>query len=365
MITVDDKIIRQFQFIGTLKDVCVNNSGLINKTYVLTYFDDNNERRKYILQNINTNVFKKPVELMENISKITEHIKRVSALEGSDVARSTLNIVKTIDGKLYYKDENDIYWRAYDFIKNAVAYNKIEKKEHFYNSGVALGQFQKKLESYPIQDLFETIENFHNTPVRYKNLCKAIDNNVAFRRSLVEKEIDFFKARESFYSIITNEIEAGNIPVRVTHNDTKINNVMLDIKTSEALCLIDLDTVMPGSALYDFGDSIRFGTNTSNEDEATLERVGFNIELFEAYTSGYLSEMKHKLTETEMKLLPESAILMTLECGMRFLTDYLEGDIYFGISHENHNLDRARNQIKLANEMEKNIEKMREIVSNQ
>lgn len=358
----NEAILKHFLFNGKFESIEDNKSGLINSTYILNYIDDNSNKRRYILQSINTNIFKNPLELMQNIYNVTEHIKSVTLEKGKDASRITLTIIKTTDDKFFYKDADGVYWRAYNFIEGAVAYNKIERKEHFFSAGVALGQFQKNLENYPIDKLYETIANFHNTPMRFKSLCKAIAENKANRRDLVACEIKFFEDREDFYSIIIDEMSKGTIPLRVTHNDTKINNVMIDTETEEAVCLIDLDTVMPGSALYDFGDSIRFGTNTTVEDDSKLENVKFNEELFASYTQGYLSEMKENLTDMEIMLLPESAILMTLECGMRFLTDYLEGDVYFGISRENHNIDRARNQIKLAIEMENNIEKMRSIV---
>lgn len=359
----NESLFKHFLFQGTFKSCVPNRVGLINSTFILEYCCENSIIKKYISQKINTNVFKKPQELMENIYNVTNHIKDVSKKLGEEISRCTLNIIKTVSGELYYKDEDGDYWRAYDFIEDAVTYNSIESKELFYSAGIALGQFQKKLEDYPADNLYETIENFHNTPVRFENLCKSVNENRAGRKKFVMDEIKFFEDRRDFCSVITKEIEKGTIPVRVTHNDTKVNNVMIDSKTNKALCLIDLDTVMPGSALYDFGDSIRFGTNTAAEDEVDLSHVSFDLGLFEAYTKGYMAEMKQKLTKTEIRLLPESAILMTLECGMRFLTDYLDGDVYFGVSRENHNLDRARNQIKLVSEMEKNINKMREIVN--
>ena len=239
----------------------------------------------------------------------------------------------------------------------------MEKPEDFYNAGVALGIFQKMLDCYPSEQLVETIENFHNTPSRYRDFQRAVQEDKAGRRGAVAEEIAFFEKRQDFYDIITKRLEDGSIPVRVTHNDTKLNNVLIDRKTDEVVCLIDMDTVMPGSALYDFGDSIRFGTNTAAEDERDLEKVRFNLDLYREYTNGYLSEMKEKLMPAELALLPESAVLMTLECGMRFLGDHLNGDVYFTIHRPGQNLDRARTQIKLALEMEQNIEKMREITS--
>lgn len=356
-------IIDKFDFSGSYVGYDDKKTGLINGTFTLIFKGACGTEKKYILQKINTSVFKEPAALMENIEKVTKYIQKMAVAQGKNPARSTLNVIKTKDGKLYYVDDEGAYWRAYDFIEGCITCDKVEKPEDFYSAGVALGIFQKTLDSYPSEELAETIKNFHNTPSRYGDFCKAIEENRAGRKDSVEDEIAFFKARESFYGIVTDGIENGDIPLRVTHNDTKFNNVMLDKETGEVVCLIDLDTVMPGSALYDFGDSIRSGTNTAAEDEVDLEKVCFDAELFEAYVNGYMSEMREYLTDTERRLLADSAILMTLECGMRFLADYLNGDIYFSTKRVNHNLDRARNQIKLACEMEKNIEKMRRIVN--
>lgn len=361
MLKPDNELLRKFDFKGTLKNIEINDSGHINGTYQLTYEQSDGRTVKYIMQRINTSVFTKPVELMENIYNVTRYIRAAAEREGRDPARSTLNIVRTTDGMLYSIDSDGEYWRAYDFIEGCVAYQMVEKPRDFYNAGVALGIFQKTLADYPSDELIETIKNFHNTPVRYEDFKRAAAENVSGRKSGVQREIDFFEARSGFYDIVTSKIKDGSIPLRVTHNDTKLNNVLMDSRTDEVVCLIDMDTVMPGSALYDFGDSIRFGTNTAAEDERDLDKVHFNIDLYKEYTNGYLSEMKNTLNPTEIRLLPESAILMTLECGMRFLGDHINGDIYFTVHRPDHNLDRARTQIKLAYEMEQNIGKMREI----
>ncbi len=359
----DAALLGNFKFEGEFRKIEVNTSGHINGTYQLTYRQQSGFSKKYILQKINTAIFTKPVELMENIDKVTKYIRRIAAEEGKDPERSTLHIIKTQDGKLFYIDEDGEYWRAYNFIDGCVAYDKVEKPADFYNAGVALGIFQKMLDRYPSDQLVETIENFHNTPSRYRDFQKAVREDRAGKQERVREEIAFFEKRKAFYGIITEQIASGHIPLRVTHNDTKLNNVLIDSKTDEVVCLIDMDTVMPGSALYDFGDSIRFGTNTAAEDERDLEKVCFDLDLYREYTNGYLSEMKEKLTPAELALLPESAVLMTLECGMRFLGDHLNGDVYFAIHRPDHNLDRARTQIKLASEMERHIGEMREITN--
>lgn len=363
MKSLNKEIIDKFDFKGSYVGYDNKKTGLINGTFTLLFKEDDGTDKKYILQRINTGVFKEPAALMENIEKVTKYIQKIAVSQGKNPARSTLNIIRTKADELYYVDADGDYWRAYDFIEGCITCDKVEKPEDFYSAGVALGIFQKTLAEYPSEELVETIKNFHNTPSRYGDFCKAIEENRAERKDSVGEEIAFFKAREGFYSIVTDGIANGTVPLRVTHNDTKFNNVMLDKETGEVVCLIDLDTVMPGSALYDFGDSIRSGTNTAAEDEVNLDKICFDMELFEAYVNGYLCEMRDYLTDTEKRLLADSAILMTLECGMRFLTDYLNGDTYFSVKRINHNLDRARNQIKLVCEMEKNIEKMRRIVN--
>lgn len=359
----DAALLGNFKFEGEFRDFEVNTSGHINGTFQLTYQMPDGIYNKYILQKINTSIFTKPAELMENIDKVTKYIRKIAAEEGKDPERSTLHIIKTRAGKLFYIDDDGEYWRAYNFIDGCVAYDKVEKPADFYNAGVALGIFQKTLDRYPSDQLAETIENFHNTPSRYRDFQKAVRENRAGKRESVAAEIAFFEDRKDFYHIITERIADGSIPLRVTHNDTKLNNVLIDRNTDEVVCLIDMDTVMPGSALYDFGDSIRFGTNTAAEDERDLDRVHFDLALYREYANGYLSEMKDRLTAAEIALLPESAILMTLECGMRFLGDHLNGDVYFAIHRPDHNLDRARTQIKLASEMEGQLETMREITN--
>jgi Ser/Thr protein kinase RdoA (MazF antagonist) len=359
---IKNSIIDKFDFLGEFVSVDTQKSGLINGTFTLTYALPGGANCKYILQKINTAIFTEPVALMENIDKVTKHIRTVSAKNGKDPKKSTLNIIKTKNGNLFYVDEEGSYWRAYDFIEGCVTYNKVNKPEDFYKAGVALGEFQKSLDDYPADELVETIKNFHNTPSRYNDLCKAVEEDRAGRGISVQKEIEFFDSRKDFFSIITDGIADGTIPVRVTHNDTKFNNIMLDEKTGDVACFIDLDTVMPGSALYDFGDSIRSGANLASEDEKNPEDVKFSVELFAIYVKGYLSCMKDFLTPTEIRLLPESAILITLELAMRFLTDYLNGDTYFKTTRPGQNLDRARCQMKLADDMEKNIEKMRKLV---
>jgi hypothetical protein len=306
-------------------------------------------------------VFKEPEKLMKNVEDITKHLKKKIISVGGDPDRETLNFIQTIDGKCFCHTSEGEFWRAYCFIEDAETYDAVENPNHFYSAGKALGKFQRLLSDFDANYLHETIPNFHNTEKRYFDFIEAVGTDAANRASLVKDEIKFVTERERDCSVITSKLKSGLIPLRVTHNDTKFNNVLIDTKTGEGICLIDLDTVMPGSYLYDFGDSIRFGTNTAAEDERDLDKVRLDLELFDCYTRGYLESVKDLLVAEELEYLPFSAKLMTFECGMRFLTDYLNGDTYFKIHRQNHNLDRARNQFKLVREMEDKMELMKVI----
>jgi Ser/Thr protein kinase RdoA (MazF antagonist) len=331
--------------------------GHINDTYLAK------ADTKFILQRINHSIFKNPEKLMENIQNVTEHLGKKIKEEGGDVTRETLTIIKTLDGKSFYKDEDGNYFRMYVFIDNATTYQKIENPMHFYSAAKAFGKFQKNLADFPAESLYESIPNFHNTVSRFEDFKKAVEEDKMGRAKDVQKEIEFAFARAKDCGIIVDAIASGEVPVRVTHNDTKLNNVMIDDATGEGLCVIDLDTVMPGSLLYDYGDSMRFGTNNSDEDDKNLDNVFCRLDLFEAFTKGYMEELRETLTPKEIELLPFSAKLMTFECGIRFLGDHLNGDTYFKIHRENHNLDRARTQFKLVYDMEQKEEEMKKIVA--
>jgi len=248
------------------------------------------------------------------------------------------------------------------YIEGSRSYDRVECPEQFYDSALAFGNFQYMLRDYPADTLHETIPNFHNTPERYRQLMESLKNDVAGRAAEVGAEIEFVRARKSFTELFEQAHSEGRLPLRVTHNDTKLNNILFDEKTGGALCVVDLDTIMPGYAINDFGDSIRFGATTSAEDETDLSKVNFDINLFELYVKGFIKGAEGGLTEWEISYLSESAIMMTLECGMRFLADYLNGDVYFKISRPSHNLDRARNQFKLVSDMEASLTKMHSIV---
>ncbi len=330
-------------------------NGHINDTY-LTMHEQN------ILQKINTDVFKNPDELMDNITGVTEFLREKIVLAGGNPERETLTVVKTLDGKNYYKNENGDCYRMYKYINGSKTVDCNPTPEELYNAAKAFGKFQKMLDDYPADKLNETIVDFHNTPDRFKKLKEAIENNIAGRRDSVKEEIDFALSCESWISKVTDGLSDGSIPLRVTHNDTKINNVLFDAQSGEAICVIDLDTVMPGSLLYDFGDALRIGAATADEDETDLSKVEFDLNMFESFAKGFFEEMKDCLTPREKELLAFSAKLLTYECGIRFLTDYLNGDTYFKIHREHHNLDRARTQFKLVADMEKKADLMEAII---
>ena len=332
-------------------------NGHINDTFLVV------ADRRYILQRMNTDVFPKPAELMENVVAVTEHIRAKTRSLGMDASRASLTVIPTLGGEPYFVDRGGDYWRLLEFVEGTVAKEKVESVHDFYTCAKAFGQFQQMLADFPAQVLHEPIANFHNTPCRYQNLMRAVERDVCGRLAQVTAEVEFAKQREGFCQTLERAREQGVLPLRVTHNDTKLNNILFDESTQEPVCVIDLDTVMPGYAVTDFGDSIRFGANTAAEDETDLSLVSLDLELFEAYAKGFLEGCGTGLTDAEIDLLPEGAMMMTLECGMRFLTDYLEGDVYFKIHREGHNLDRARNQFALVADMERKLGQMRAIVT--
>lgn len=331
--------------------------GHINSTWLSIHKSADGKQTKNLLQKINHNVFTSPEELMDNIAGVTAFLKDKVKPDG------TLTVIPTLSGKNYLHDEFGNYWRTYKFVDNATAYQKIENEKDFYTCGTAFSEFQQLLADYPAEKLHETIANFHNTPSRFEDFKKALAQDRVGRAASVKEEIDFVLARECKASAITDKLQNGEIPYRVTHNDTKLNNILIDDETGEAKCVIDLDTIMPGAAAYDFGDCIRFGASTAAEDETDLSKVEMDLHLFEVFTKGYLSNANKFLTAEEKDSLVTGAYLMTLECGVRFLTDHLNGDVYFKIHRENHNLDRCRTQFKLVADMEKKEARMREIVN--
>ena len=325
--------------------------GHINKTYLVT----TDTGHRYILQGINNGVFKNVDGLMNNIEAVTSHL-----LKQTSNPRKVLHLVKTKRGNSYLHQAG-AYWRIFRYVENSVCLQAPESTEDFYQSAVAFGRFQQLLKDFPAHTLHETIPNFHNTVDRYRIFKETLAADPLNRAAEVQQEIDFILAREADAHTIVDLLENGKLPLRVTHNDTKLNNVMLDATTRKALCVIDLDTVMPGSSLYDFGDAIRFGAATAAEDEKDLSKMEMRLDMFEAFTRGYL-EACPDLTEEERKQMPMGAKLMTLECGVRFLTDYIDGDNYFSTSYPGQNLDRCRTQLKLVADMEAKWEQMHAIV---
>ena len=331
-------------------------SGHINDTFKLVC------DRPYILQRMNDEIFRDPVSLMRNIEGVTTFLRQEVIKNGGDPDRETLNLVKTKKGEAFYVDSQGSYWRMYLFIEGATCYNLVEKPEDFYQSGKAFGHFQRLLSRYPAKELSETIPGFHDTPRRFQRFQEVVDQDICNGADQVREEIRFVTDRGGDMGLAMDMLASGALPLRVTHNDTKLNNIMIDDSTGQAICIIDLDTVMPGLSIFDFGDSIRFGANTAEEDETDLSKVSLSLPLFETYTKGFLKGCAGSLTEEEVKMLPQGARLMTLECGMRFLTDYLEGDTYFKTAREKHNLDRCRTQFKLVEDMEQKWEEMQTIV---
>lgn len=357
-----EEVIAHFKYEGTLTDERPYGSGHINDTFLLTFDIGEMGRLKVILQRMNNEIFSNPIELMENIMGVTSYLRERIIERGGDPERETLNVIPSVDGKPYYKDTTGDFWRSYMFITDATSYDQVEKPEHFYQSAVAFGNFQSLLAGYPAETLHETIQGFHDTKSRFAVFKQAVKDDVMGRAQKVLREIQFVLDREAVADYFSDLQARGELPLRVTHNDTKLNNIMIDNVTGKGICVIDLDTVMPGLAMNDFGDSIRFGASTAAEDEQDLSKVSCSMELFDLYAKGFIEGCGGKLTRKEIDLLPMGAKVMTFECGMRFLTDYLQGDVYFKIHREGQNLDRCRTQFKLIEDMEKKWYTMLETV---
>ena len=333
--------------------------GHINDTFVVWRA---NHTKRFILQRINTDTFTDPAGLMENICGVTRHLRTKIQAEGGDPGRECLNVIPTLSGAAYYIDSEGNAWRSYDFVENTVCLQQVGCEADFRTVAETLGKFQNQLADYPASTLHETIARFHDTPNRYANFEKALAADALGRAKTIAPEIAFIHAREKDCHVLLDQLAAGEIPLRVTHNDTKINNVLLDEATGKGICVIDLDTVMPGLSAYDFGDSIRTGANDCAEDEPDQSKVHFDLHLYEVFAKGYLSTAGSTMHTAEKRSLAWGAKLMTLECGIRFLTDYLEGDHYFHIARPDHNLDRARTQFTLVRQMEEVFDQMLEIV---
>lgn len=346
------QILERFCLDGTPVSCEPYGCGHINQTYLV----QTDSEKRYLLQKINHHTFRDVAGLMENIEAVTAHLRTKT-----DDPRATLTIVPTKDGGSFLFT-NDGYWRVMVFVEGTICLQMPESDADFYQSAVGFGAFQQQLLDFPAEKLHETIPNFHNTPDRYRIFKETLARDPMHRASDVQREIEFVLARETEMASIRNALEDGTLPLRVTHNDTKLNNLLLDAKTRSALCVIDLDTVMPGSSLYDFGDSIRFGAATAEEDERDLSKMEMSLSRFRTFTRGYIHACPD-LTASEIAMLPMGAKTMTMECGVRFLTDYLDGDHYFAVHRDGQNLDRARTQFKLVADMEKKWEQMHQIVT--
>ncbi len=337
-------------------------NGHINDTFCVHTQPRVGEGQRFILQRINQTAFPCPEQLMENMVNITQFLRQTLTDLGEDPSRGTLTLLKTKTGLPCYTDDEGSTWRATHFVENTVCLDVAQTPEQFYFSARAFGRFQRLLGAYPADTLHETIPHFHDTEKRLFRFREAVAQDRLGRAASVQAEIDFALSREADCSVCMQALRDDRLPLRVTHNDTKLNNVLLEKDSGEGICVIDLDTVMPGLSVNDFGDSIRFGANHSAEDEQDLSKVNFDLPLYEAYTRGFLEEAIGVLTQAELEYLPWGAKLMTLECGIRFLTDYLEGDTYFHTNRPNQNLDRCRTQFKLVADMERAWNEMNRIV---
>ena len=341
-----------FDFGGEVTSVVPYGNGHINDTYAVTCSLAGGSVR-FILQRLNPVVFPDRAGLMRNMIAVTGFLRKAVIRDGGDPERECLRLIPLKEGSPYLTDESGDVWRATQFIENTDAYLVAESPEMFASAGEAFGKFMARLGGFDASSLFEVIPRFHDTPDRYARFLASLERNAAGRMDEAKDEIAFVRERDEGCSVITDALERGEVPVRVTHNDTKLNNVLIDTATKEAVCVIDLDTVMPGSMLYDFGDAVRVGCSTAKEDERDLSLVDFDLGLFRAFTEGYLAGAGRSVTAAELGLLPDAARLMTFECGMRFLTDFLDGDTYFKTAYPEHNLVRARTQFKLVRTMER------------
>lgn len=349
--------LKRFSISGEITEIRPFGNGHINDTIRIVSVDKVEGKNTYILQTINSLIFKKPAKVMSNIEKVINHLKK----KITD-PRGTLEIIPTTDGKTFFMDEYGHYWRMYRFIEDAICIESPESTEDFYECGVAFGKFQRDLSDFPAEELFEVLPDFHNTVKRYEIFLKAVKEDKVGRAERAMKEIAFITERADFYSVLAKAHSEGKLPLRVSHNDTKTNNAMLDKATRKALCVIDLDTIMPGFSVTDFGDAIRSGAATAAEDEKDITKVNFDLDMFASFAKGFLTGTGGQLENSEIMLMPEGAKMMTIECGMRFLTDFLQGDTYFKTKYPDHNLTRCRTQLKLVFDMEQNFDKMKEIV---
>ena len=357
-----NEVLAAYDFPATLVGAVRYGQGHINDTFCVLCQPQEGDCIRFILQGLSTAAFPRQDELMENFVGITSYLRNKIIAAGGDPDRETLSLVKTRDGKDYYTDASGKAWRLTPFIENTDCFQSATPAL-FEASARAFGRFQWLLADYPAETLHEPIVNFHNTADRFAKFEAALAADKMGRAKEVEAEVKFAMDRKADCSVALQALREGKLPLRVTHNDTKLNNILIDRATGEGICVIDLDTTMPGLSINDFGDSIRFGANHSKEDEKDLSKVNFDLELYEAYTRGFLEGAQGGLTKAELEYLPWGAKLMTLECGIRFLTDYLDGDNYFRIHYPEQNLDRCRTQFKLVSDMEQQFEAMAAVVA--
>lgn len=352
-----------YDFAGGIVGTMRFGKGHINDTFCVYTQTEEGDCVRYILQRMSAAAFRHPEQLMQNIVGVTDYLRSVIAQNGGDAARETMTVLRTKAGETFFTDSEGGAWRVYPFIEQTRCLQKAETPELFYASAKAFGKFQRMLKDYPAETLFETIEKFHDTEDRLAKFEAALAADKMDRAKDCADEIAFVQAHAADCGVALSALRAGRLPLRVTHNDTKLNNVLIDSATGEGICVIDLDTVMPGLSINDFGDSIRFGANHSAEDERDLSKVNFDLSLFEIYTKGFLEGAAGTLTDAEKEYLPWGAKLMALECGIRFLTDYLDGDNYFHVQREGQNLDRCRTQFKLVRDMEAAWDAMNAVVA--
>lgn len=361
--TQDDfrRICSKFALYGDFLVAVPFGGGHVNDTFQLT-FDQGGVRLHYVLQRINRNVFRKPEQVMENMDRVTRHLLAKIHAEKVETRKRTIRLLRTFANQPCVTDERGDVWRAYIFVENARAYDVLETPEQAFKVAQAFGEFQCNLVDLPGPRLHETIPDFHNTPKRLEALRQAIRRDPVGRERRVRREIDFIMKRADETERLLRLQAEGAIPERITHNDTKVNNILIDDLTGDGICVIDLDTVMPGLSLYDFGDMVRAGTSPAEEDEVDLAKVGMRFEMYEALYRGFLSSAGSFLTEAERENLPFSGKLITFEIAIRFLTDYLEGDVYFKVKRPEHNLERCRNQLRMVESIEEQSKRMKDLL---
>ena len=358
-----EEIISQFQISGKLIGFEPYGTGHINET-IASRFHSPGGTASFIHQRINHHVFLEPWNVMHNIEKILDHLRLILANNGEDIERGCLRLVPTNECKSYLVSKSGNYWRTYKMIEQASTFDFPRDSSQVYEAAYAFGKFQRDLAGFPAETLHETIPDFHNTPKRFQTLLTTLDADPYKRAQTAQIEIDFILDRELITKTITDLISQGAVPIRITHNDTKLNNVLMDDITGKGVCVIDLDTVMPGSILYDFGDMVRSSTSVASEDEADISKVGFNLINYKEIVHGYLDAARSFLTHNEIEQLASAGLIITLEQAIRFLNDYLQGDNYYKINYMEHNLVRARTQIKLVSEMEKYFHDIQRTIAN-